>query len=92
MVLWLQGGPGGSSLFGLFIEHGPFSVGPNLTLHKRDDAWTLTNNVIYVDQPVGTGFSFTRKDACYAKTEVDVANDLYEFVRQFFMMFPELSR
>ncbi len=42
-------------MFGLFVEHGPFSVTKNLTLKKRDEAWTFNNNVIYVDQPVGTG-------------------------------------
>ncbi len=57
MVLWLQGGPGGSSLFGLFVEHGPFPVDAKMKLLKRDSAWTLMNNVIYVDQPVGTGQS-----------------------------------
>ena len=55
MVLWLQGGPGGSSLFGLFVENGPFSVDSKMRLVKRDEAWSLTHNMIYVDQPVGTG-------------------------------------
>ena len=53
LVLWLQGGPGGSSLFGLFVEHGPFSVTKSLELEPRSTAWTLTHNVIYIDNPVG---------------------------------------
>ena len=52
-MLWLQGGPGGSSLFGLFAENGPFSVTENLELERRNTAWSLTHNVIYIDNPVG---------------------------------------
>lgn len=55
VVLWLQGGPGGTSMFGLFLEHGPFSVSKSLKLVKRNTAWSLTHNVIYIDNPVGTG-------------------------------------
>ncbi len=92
VVLWLQGGPGGSSLFGLFVEHGPFRVTEKLKLERRDTAWNINNNLVYVDQPVGTGFSFTKQDNCYAKNEEDVARDLYDFVTQFLKLFPEVAR
>jgi len=91
-LLWLQGGPGGTSLFGLFNEHGPFSVTAQMKLKARANAWTLTHNVIYIDNPVGTGYSFTAKDSCYAKNQKDVAEDLYQALQQFFTVFPRLRR
>ena len=57
VLLWLQGGPGGSSLFGLFNEHGPFKVKSDNTLEPRSTTWALTHNMIYIDNPVGTGMS-----------------------------------
>ena len=54
--MWLQGGPGGSSLFGLFAEHGPFNVNEDHHLVPRAYAWTKTHNVIYIDNPAGTGW------------------------------------
>lgn len=40
MLLWLQGGPGGTSMFGLFVEHGPYFVHKNLTCeHKHSYAY-----------------------------------------------------
>ena len=55
VVVWLQGGPGGSSLFGLFAEHGPFTVDEKLHIVPRNISWTDTMNMIYIDNPVGTG-------------------------------------
>ncbi|XP_004476134.2 probable serine carboxypeptidase CPVL isoform X2 [Dasypus novemcinctus] len=89
VVLWLQGGPGGSSMFGLFVENGPYFVTSNLTLHMRDFSWTTTFSMLYIDNPVGTGFSFTDNPRGYAVNEDDVAQNLYSALIQFFQLFPE---
>ncbi|XP_063225186.1 venom serine carboxypeptidase-like [Bacillus rossius redtenbacheri] len=92
VLLWLQGGPGASSLFGLFGENGPFYVSKRNTLKRRKYAWTSSNSVIYIDNPVGTGFSFTESDDGYARNETAVGEDLYCALQQFFRLFPELQK
>ncbi|XP_028325864.1 probable serine carboxypeptidase CPVL [Gouania willdenowi] len=88
VLLWLQGGPGGSSMFGLFVEHGPYVVYENMTVGMRDYAWTSRYSVLYIDNPVGTGFSFT-DDGGFAQNQDDVGRDLYSALTQFFQIFPE---
>ncbi|XP_073341052.1 probable serine carboxypeptidase CPVL [Pagrus major] len=89
VMLWLQGGPGGTSMFGLFVEHGPYVVYKNLTVGMRDYAWTSRYSVLYIDNPVGTGFSFTDDDRGFAQNQDDVGRDLYSALTQFFQIFPE---
>lgn len=92
VLLWLQGGPGGTSLFGLFYEHGPFFVDKTIHLRPRNVTWNSYYSMLYIDNPVGTGFSFTDHDAGYARTETDVANDLYEALQQFFTVFHDYRK
>ncbi|XP_075413682.1 putative serine carboxypeptidase CPVL isoform X2 [Tenrec ecaudatus] len=89
VLLWLQGGPGGSSMFGLFVEHGPYVVTSNMTLRLRDFSWTTTFSMLYIDNPVGTGFSFTDDPRGFAVNEDDVGRHLYSALIQFFQLFPE---
>lgn len=91
VVLWLQGGPGATSMFGLFMENGPFQVTKNKTLKMRKYSWNISHNLIYIDNPVGTGFSFTNDDQGYAVNETDVGRDVYTALVQFFQLFPELQ-
>ncbi|KAL1124176.1 hypothetical protein AAG570_001946 [Ranatra chinensis] len=92
VVVWLQGGPGASSLYGLFYENGPFYVKPKRGLKMRKHYWSQSLNVVYIDNPVGTGFSFTKNDNGYARDEVAVGRDLYSAVLQFFQLFPQLQK
>ncbi|KAM9308706.1 putative serine carboxypeptidase CPVL [Gastrophryne carolinensis] len=92
VLLWLQGGPGGTSMFGLFVEHGPYIVTKNLTLVHRDFSWTNKYSMLYIDNPVGTGFSFTGDDRGYAVNQDDVGRDLYSALTQFYQIFPEYQK
>ncbi|XP_077483068.1 putative serine carboxypeptidase CPVL isoform X1 [Amblyomma americanum] len=91
VMLWLQGGPGTSSLMGLFVEHGPYYVDENYAAQLREITWTRTISVLYVDNPVGTGFSFTQSDDGYARNMSDVSRDMLEFLQQFFTLFDNYS-
>ncbi|KAG1740432.1 Alpha/Beta hydrolase protein [Suillus paluster] len=58
-TLWLNGGPGCSSMIGLFEESGPCSVNADLNSTTLNPySWNNLSNIIYIDQPIGTGFSY----------------------------------
>ncbi|XP_011266007.2 venom serine carboxypeptidase isoform X1 [Camponotus floridanus] len=91
VVVWLQGGPGATSLIGLFLENGPFIVTANKTLKMRKYSWNSEHNVIYIDNPVGTGYSFTHDKKGYVTSATQVGRSLNSALVQFFLLFPELQ-
>ena len=79
LVIWLTGGPGCSSMMALSFENGAFSV--NLTTgipEKRTWAWNRNAHTLFVDQPIGTGFSVCGSGN-YIKGEFGVQKDFYLF-------------
>jgi len=90
VVIWLQGGPGASSMFGLLKLHGPILTTVDANNHltgvaKNPHSWGRKHNMIYIDNPVGAGFSFSNK---LPTTQKDVTDNLYEFLQQWFTLFP----
>ncbi|KAM0207169.1 hypothetical protein ACHAQD_012175 [Fusarium lateritium] len=81
IILWLSGGPGATGELGIFQDSGPCHVnkGGNSTT-QQPFAWTDNANVLYIDQPVGVGFSSV---ANFDDVPVDLpsgARDLYKFL------------
>ena len=62
VLLWLQGGPGASSLFGMFTEIGPFDIDEAMQVAPRAHSWNQDYSLLFLDNPLGTGFSFTVTD------------------------------
>ncbi|XP_061707597.1 venom serine carboxypeptidase-like [Cydia pomonella] len=88
-IIWLQGGPGASSLAGLFDEIGPFEY-DGAQLKRRQWSWGNNYSLLFVDNPVGAGFSFTDKQDGFVKDMETCSKNLYNALQQFLTVFPEL--
>jgi cathepsin A (carboxypeptidase C) len=89
LVMWLNGGPGCSSMMGMLAENGPCTVnkdGKNTTLNKN--SWNSNANVIWVDQPAATGFS---TGLPVVHDEDGVASRMYTFMQGFYKALPQYA-
>eukprot|EP00955_Chlamydomonas_euryale_P097863 365106-Chlamydomonas_euryale.AAC.6 len=78
----MTGGPGCSSSLAVFYENGPYSINDDLTLSETEYGWDVAHTVVFVDQPVGVGYSYTEdsRDAVY--DEVAVGEDMLDFLTE----------
>ncbi|EGR28916.1 serine carboxypeptidase family protein, putative [Ichthyophthirius multifiliis] len=80
-IIWLNGGPGCSSQFGNFYELGPLYVNKTesgkLYFTQNKSGWTKKYNVIFVDQPIGTGISHLAKNNDIPINQVQLATQFY---------------
>ncbi|XVF54764.1 hypothetical protein PTKIN_Ptkin05aG0208100 [Pterospermum kingtungense] len=89
LVLWLNGGPGCSSLgVGAFSENGPFR--PNGELLVRNEfSWNREANMLYLETPIGVGFSYSTNTSSYiAVDDETTARDNLLFLQCWFNKFP----
>ncbi|XP_035689782.1 probable serine carboxypeptidase CPVL [Branchiostoma floridae] len=92
VLLWLQGGPGGTDMYGLFTETGPFYITEDAQLMSRKVTWASSYSMLYIDNPVGTGFSFTKSDAGFSTNQEEVADNLYNALLQFYQIYPDFQK
>ncbi|ETK71452.1 hypothetical protein L915_21310 [Phytophthora nicotianae] len=89
LLLWLNGGPGASSMTGLLTEMGPYRLTKERKLIPHEHSWTNIGHMLFFDQPVGTGYSSVRDDIGHVDTQEEVAEQLYRGLQGFFRRHPE---
>ncbi|KAF2790897.1 carboxypeptidase Y precursor [Melanomma pulvis-pyrius CBS 109.77] len=93
LLLWLTGGPGGSSMIGLMQELGPCLINEhgNGTVYN-EYGWSKNANIIFVDQPAGVGFSYLDEGIPVPGTSFTAAEDMHHFLQLFVSdVFPDLK-
>ena len=86
LVVWLQGGPGCSSLFGMLYENGQLHFSGDTdksglpTLAANPFAWTKVANMLFLEQPVGVGFSYCRNNCSCDREGCPFGVDAYNFL------------
>lgn len=73
---------------GAMMEIGPYRVNEDGTLRLNDGSWDEFANVLFVDNPVGTGFSYVDGDSYTTELTV-MADQMLVFLEKFFAVFPE---
>ncbi|KZF25704.1 pheromone-processing carboxypeptidase kex1 [Xylona heveae TC161] len=87
-VIWLNGGPGCSSMDGALMEIGPYRLTKDGNLTYNEGSWDEFANVLFVDQPVGTGFSYVDTDS-YIHDLDEMADQFITFLEKWFSLFPD---
>ncbi|XP_047982865.1 serine carboxypeptidase-like 7 [Salvia hispanica] len=95
LLIWLSGGPGCSALTGFFYETGPLGFDfekfdgslPSLVLNPY--SWTKVANIIFLDYPVGAGFSYSKSTRGYSSSDTSSTQHNYTFLRKWLLAHPE---
>uniref|UniRef100_A0A7E4UWI1 Carboxypeptidase n=1 Tax=Panagrellus redivivus TaxID=6233 RepID=A0A7E4UWI1_PANRE len=88
LILWLNGGPGCSSIYGSLNENGPFHIKEEgKTLYLNPYAWNRAGSVLYIESPAGVGFSYDTANGTL--TDESTADDNHAALVDFFRKFPE---
>ncbi|KIY51939.1 alpha/beta-hydrolase, partial [Fistulina hepatica ATCC 64428] len=88
--IWLNGGPGASSMYGLLFENGPIRIAPNYSASRNEYAWSNLTDFFWIDQPVGVGYATADADGYIADEDV-MGSDFMGFLSNLVKVFPNLA-
>ena len=90
ILVWFNGGPGCSSLLGMFAENGPFVFDDGESIIKPNPhPWNVRANLLYIESPAGVGYSFANTTDDIMSSDLSQAEDAFAGLRNFYDAFPQ---
>ena len=91
LVFWTNGGPGCSGLFGFMNENGPFRpTVDGRAVHLNPYSWNKIANMLFVEQPVTVGFSYTDNPKDLVFGDKQAAEDNFQVIQAFLERYPHM--
>ena len=85
ILIWFNGGPGCSSLLGLFQENGPFVIDDGETIIKPNpEPWNKRANLLFIESPAGVGFSIANLTDDLLHSDMSQSEDAFTALRDFY--------
>jgi carboxypeptidase C (cathepsin A) len=92
LVFWTNGGPGCSGLIGFMTEQGPFRPDKSGNIYPNEYAWNKVANMVFLEQPVGVGFSYSDNNDDYKIGDDQAAKDNLATILGFLKRFPNFAK
>ena len=92
LVFWTNGGPGCSGLIGFMTEQGPFRPDAFGNIYPNEYAWNKVANMVFLEQPVGVGFSYSDNKDDYQIGDDQAAKDNLATILGFLTRFPKFAQ
>lgn len=93
ILIWFNGGPGCSSMLGMFMETGPCVIDDEVSTFKDNDyAWSRNMSVLFLEGPAGVGLSWARDPQDKKFNDYTSSNDFLKALISFYKKFPEMTK
>jgi carboxypeptidase C (cathepsin A) len=92
LVFWTNGGPGCSGLIGFLTEQGPFRPTSEGDVQLNPYAWNKIANMVFLEQPVGVGFSYSNVEDDYRIGDDQAAKDNLATIQGLISKFPHFAK
>ncbi|EOY12973.1 Serine carboxypeptidase 44 [Theobroma cacao] len=92
LTIWLTGGPGCGSVGDGFLSVGPFITTANAHgLQRNPYSWIKVTNLLFIDSPIGAGWSYSNTSRDYEVGDDSTNKDLLTFILQWFEKHPNFK-